>query len=229
MKVLITSPRGKEKLVKTFEEAGVEVVKDMSEDVKLVVPTVDEELPFFSSAREWFKSKGVTVMVGSENTIFHCRNKMEFYKFCRRHEFDVPKTYEFDGLLKPRFGKASKGQLRINSSYVMQEFIEGTEYSIDYYHDEVITSIIPRERLNVVNGESKAARFENSKILIDEARRLGKELDLQYHNVMQCFFDGKNIKWIEVNPRYGGGSWLTFDNFNSPEHIVEKLKESIKI
>lgn len=227
MKIYIDSPSGKERLVDAFIQTGIEIVKEISEDVKLIVPTVDETLNFFALSREWFKSKGVTVMVASENTIFHCRNKNEFAKFCRRHGFGIPDTYDFDGIVKPRFGKASKGQLRINSSYIVQEFVNWPEYSIDYYHDDIVTSIIPRERLNVVNGESTAARFENNEFLIDEARRLGKELDLQYHNVMQCFFNGTDIKWIEVNPRYGGGSWLTFDTFNSPEYIVETIKDKL--
>ena len=228
LKILVTQPRGKERLVNAFQEAGADIVPYLSEDVKLIVPVVDEELWFFSHSKNWFKNKGVEVLVASTGTIDTCRDKAEFYKFCRRHGFGVPETAQFEAIIKPRFGKGSRGQIRIDRSYISQEIITWPEYSIDYYHDEYITSIIPRERLKVINGESQEARFENSKTLIDEARRLGQELNLEYHNVMQCFFDGKNIKWIEVNPRYGGGSWLTFEAFNSPEHVLEHLKEIVK-
>jgi carbamoyl-phosphate synthase large subunit len=228
LKVLITSPYGKEKLARWFKHSGAEVVKVLEDGVKIIVPTVDEELPFFATAKEWFESKGIKVLVASKDTIDICRDKAEFYRFCQRHGFGTPVTAQFEAILKPRFGKGSKGQIRIDRSYISQEIVTWPEYSIDYYHDEFTTSIIPRERLKIVNGEATEARFENSKILIDEARRLGQELNLQYHNVMQCFFDGTQIKWIEVNPRYGGGSHLTFDVFNSPEHIIEQLKEKVE-
>lgn len=228
MKALITSPYGKERLVGAFLE-HCEVVSRLEDDIRLIVPTVDEELPFFASAKKWFESKGILVTVASKDTIDICRDKAEFYRFCKRHGFDIPETAQFEAIIKPRFGKASKGQIRIDRSYILQEIVTWPEYSIDYYHDEYTTCVIPRERLNVVNGESTEARFENSLVLIAEAKRLGRELGLMYHNVMQCFFDGTRIKWIEVNPRYGGGSWLTFDNFNSPQHVVEHLKEKVKL
>lgn len=225
MKVLVTSPRGKENLVKTFKEAGAEVVTTLTEDVKLIIPTVDEELWFMSHARDWFRSKGVTIAVSNEFVVTTCRNKNEFYKFCRRHGFGTPLTLESPLIAKPVFGKGSRGLIQLDKSYIIQEKVECPEYSIDYYKDDSTLSIIPRERLCVVNGESKDARFENSRVLIEEANRLGQELGLEYHNVMQCFFDKETekIKWIEVNPRYGGGSWLTFDNFNSPQHLLEKV------
>ena len=52
MRVLITSPKGKERLVKAFEDVGWTVVRTLLELPDLIVPTVDEELPFFSQNRE---------------------------------------------------------------------------------------------------------------------------------------------------------------------------------
>ena len=226
MRVLITSPKGKEKLVEAFKEVS-DVTEILDSSVKVIVPTVDEELPFLSLAREWFNKQGILVTVASCETITTCRDKAEFSRFCKRHGFGIPETAQFEAIVKPRFGKGSKGIFVVDRSMISQEIVTWPEYSIDYYHDEFTTSIIPRRRLNIVNGASQEAQFDNDPILINEARRLGAELKLEYHNVMQCFFDGKNIKWIEVNARYGGGSWLTFDNFNSPQHIVETLEEKV--
>lgn len=224
-KVLITSPRGKENLVKAFKEAGAEVVTSMSEDVRLIIPTVDEELWLMANTRDWFKEKGITVACSSEFTINTCRNKNEFHKFCRIHGFNIPLTLKVPVIAKPVFGKGSRGFINLDKSYVVQEKVEWPEYSIDYYRDENIESIIPRKRLCIVNGESKDCEINMSKYLVQEASRLGKELGLEYHNVMQCFFneETKEIKWIEVNLRYGGGSWMTFERFNSPKYLLEKI------
>ena len=225
MKVLITQPRNKEHLVKAFIDAGADVTARLDKDVKLIIPTVDEELVFFSNSREWFKDAGIMVAVNNEYVISECRDTAEFYRFCRRHGFKTPLTMQADLLAKPRFGKGSRGQFRIGRDYIVKEYIDGDEYSIDYYDDGRFLSVIPRLRLNVVNGEAKEAGIVSDPLLIEEATRLGKELGLQYHNVMQCFYDGKSVVWIEVNCRYGGGSWLTFHKFNSPKKLVELTKE----
>lgn len=224
-KVYITSSRwGKEKLKRAFEDAGAEVVHRMTPQVSLIIPTVDEELSFFSNAREWFKAEGVHVVVPPEFAVFTCRDKMEFSLFCGRHGFNTPHTRQLsNSLAKPRFGKGSKGQIRLDSSYIVQEFVDwAPEYSIDYFKDHDTLSIVPRLRLDIVNGESTKAAINYSSRLVTEAKRLGQALGLEGHNVMQCFYDESTVIWTEVNCRYGGGSWLTFGEFNSPKFLIEK-------
>lgn len=228
MKVLITSPRGKQHLIEEFYKQGCDVVKQLDRDVKLIVPTVDEELWFFSYNRDWFKSHGITVACSPEFAVGTCRDKAEFSRFCKRHGYDTPHTGQFEAIIKPRFGKGSKGQIKVDRSYIFQEIVTWPEYSIDYYKDDSIESVIPRIRLDVVNGESTRAVIVEDERLINEAINVARTLGLEYHNVMQCFYDGHNIKWLEVNPRYGGGSWMTFDKFNSVAHLVKTLKEKVE-
>lgn len=232
MKVLITQPKGKERLVKAFELVGANLVSTFeafSESIGLIIPTVDEELWFLSRAKNWFKDKGILVAVADEFTISTCRDKAEFYKFCKRHDFDTPLTAQVEAIIKPRFGKGSRGQIKIDRSYICQEVMDWPEYSIDYFKHENSLSIIPRLRLNVVNGESQDCKIVMDDRLISEAVRLGHELGLEYHNVMQLFYNGQEIKWLEVNPRYGGGSWMTFDKFNSPKYLVDLVNEKEKV
>lgn len=228
MKVFITQPKGKENLIEEFKKTGVEIVSILDKKVTLIVPLVDEELWFFSHAKDWFKEQGITIAISNEFVVSTCRDKAEFYRFCKRHGFNTPLTMQDEIIAKPRFGKGSRGQFKIDRSYIVQEIVDWPEYSIDYYKDDNILSIIPRLRLDVINGESKSCKIVEDKKLIDEAARLGKELDLKYHNVMQCFYNGSDIKWIEVNPRYGGGSWMTFKKFNSPQHLINSLGEKVK-
>lgn len=231
MRVLITSPKGKERLVKAFEEAGSYIVRTLSERPDLIVPTVDEELPFFAQARDWFKQQGIEVMVGSDMTIAFCRDKYQFFQFCRRHEFKTPDVYMGDFIAKPRFGKGSRGIVNINRSYVVQDLIKDQpEVSIDYFADleGQFISAIARYRINVVNGESQAMEIVPPNFDYETVKRLGQELKLVGHNVIQGFWDGKQMTFTEVNPRFGGGSWLTFDIFNSPKWLTENVCLSMR-
>src|SRR5690242_3381447 len=97
MKVLITSPKGKERLIGAFLETGCEVVKELTEDVKLIIPAMDEELHLLSTMRDYFKTKGIVVSVASEFTINTCRDKAEFGLFCGRHGFNTPRTRQLGG------------------------------------------------------------------------------------------------------------------------------------
>jgi carbamoyl-phosphate synthase large subunit len=225
MRVLISSPRGKERLVKAFEQAGAEVVRTLLEVPQLIVPTVDEELPFFAINREWFQSQGVEVMVSSDYTISICRDKAEFYRFCVRHGFKTPTTMQETLIAKPRFGKGSKGLIKLDRSYIVQPLIDLPEVSIDYFADldGTFVSAVPRFRLNVVNGESQEMASVPD-FDFETVKRLGTELHLVGHNVIQGFWDGKETTFIEVNPRFGGGSWMTFDIFNSPKVLMESIQ-----
>jgi carbamoyl-phosphate synthase large subunit len=225
MRVLISSPRGKEALVEAFEEAGATVVRTLLEQPELIIPTVDEELPFFALNRDWFKSQGIAVMVGSDYTVSMCRDKAEFYRFCVRHGFKTPVTMQDMLIAKPRYGKGSRGIIRLDMSYIVQPIITLPEVSIDYFADLDANFInaIPRFRLNVINGESQDMALVTD-FDLETVKRLGKELGLCGHNVIQGFWDGKEMTFTEVNPRFGGGSWMTFDIFHSPKALMESIK-----
>lgn len=224
MRVLVTQPRGKERLVEAFIKAGAEILNPNKPYQKpdLIIPTVDEELPTMA-----YLNQALPIVVASEYTIQMCRDKGEFHGFCKRHGFLTPLTMQQDVIVKPRFGKASKGIIKVNRSYIIQEDLsEFPEVSIDYFADVEgnALSIIPRYRLDVQNGESQKAEFIKDMDLT-EVQRLGKELMLVGHNVIQGFYTKTQFYFTEVNPRFGGGSWLTFEKFNSPKWLIEHYKD----
>lgn len=229
MRVLITSPYGKENLVKAFEKAGAVVVKELFDNPNVIIPTVDEELPFFAANKKWFWTRDIEVVIASSFTIDTCRDKAEFFRFCRRHGFKTPPTLQEDVIVKPRFGKGSKGIVRVDRSFIIQTFITYPEVSIDYFSDldGNVLSIIPRYRLGIVNGESTEMKtVENFNF--NEVKRLGRELMLVGHNVIQGYWTGEEMIFGEVNPRFGGGSHLTFNLFNSPKWLTDKMCISMR-
>lgn len=219
MRVLITQPRGKENLVKAFENAGAEIVRHISK-ADLIIPTVDEEL--------WLMSRsGLPVMCADDYTIDMCRDKAEFYRFCKRHQFLTPATMQDNLIAKPRFGKGGKGFIKLDRSYIVQEDLsELPEVSVDYFADAEgnTLSVIPRIRLGVINGEATKAEFINDMDLT-EVTRLGQELMLVGHNVIQGFYTRTQFYFTEVNCRFGGGSWLSFGKFNSPEWLTKNYEQ----
>jgi carbamoyl-phosphate synthase large subunit len=200
------------------------------EQVGLIIPTRDEELPRFAEARERLEQYGLWVMVPTAETVRLCQDKLAFVDFCRTHEFGTPCTYqadqwrsaEFPLFVKPRFGKGSRGArlvygegelrdaARDQEDWVIQDYVEEPEYTVDLLADfnSRVLSVVPRLRQMVIAGESYVSRTVNEPELIKESARLAQELSLVGHNTIQCFWDGKQAKFVEVNPRFGGAAAL---------------------
>lgn len=223
MEVLISNSKNKLRLRQAFTDVGVTLTDKLTARTKLIVPTVDEELPFLSRAKEHLENWGTKIMVAYSDTIDTCRDKAEFYRFCRRHDFNVPATMQDNLILKPRFGKGSKGITRIDKSYIVQEFIDWPEYSIDYFadFDGKCLSAIPRKRLGIVNGESTKAEICMDDVLVNLSVRLGTELRLIGHNTIQCFYQDNRVIFNEINCRFGGGFWLTQHLYPTVKKLVE--------
>jgi carbamoyl-phosphate synthase large subunit len=211
-----------------FVEEMLEICK--LENVSLIIPTRDEELLLFAEARERFEEAGTRVMVPQPETVQTCDDKFAFLTFCRAHRFGIPRTYDpgewrssdFPLFVKPRFGKGGQGarqvaceeELRLAidhpEHWVIQECIDWPEYTVDILADFQgrVLSVVPRLRQSVVAGESYVSRTVYQPALVAETSRLATELHLVGHNTIQCFWDGKQAKFVEVNPRFGGAAAL---------------------
>lgn len=200
------------------------------ERVGLIVPTRDEELPLFAGMRGRLEQCGLRVLVPTLETVRLCQDKLAFVAFCQAHHFGTPFTYQtpqlpsarFPLFIKPRFGKGARGARTVRSEvelreatpdkdeWVIQEYVNEPEYTVDVLadFDSRPLSVVPRLRQLVVAGESYVSRTVQEPHLINESARLARELRLVGHNTIQCFWDGKQAKFIEVNPRFGGGAAL---------------------
>jgi len=79
--------------------------------------------------------------------------------------------------------------------------------------------------VKIFGGESFVSVTARNPVLIDESARLAEALNLVGHNTIQCFLDGGQVKFIEVNPRYGGGANLGFAaGVPTPDFLVRILK-----
>jgi len=153
------------------------------------------------------------------------------------------KTMDFPVVLKPRFGRGGRGiyiaqnknELKFylskisKSDYLIQELIQGVECTIDVFSDlngEPL-SIVPRKRLAVESGIAVKSQTFYDKEIIEYAYRITKKLNLIGPANIQCIIDkSDNVpKFIEINPRFGGGSILSI---KADPTIVENLIRIIK-
>ena len=204
-----------------------------AEDVNLIIPTIDDELPIFGREVARLEQQGIRVAVSSEQTSNICNDKYETYLFCQANGIQTPLTWlakdvYFDGLkyplyVKPRFGRGSvnvfvvknEAQLRAFLEYVpdaiVQEELCGTEFTIDVLADfnGRVISIVPRERLVIRAGVSDKGITRKHAEVIAFAKDIAERLQIVGAANIQCKFDGRELRLIEVNPRFSGGIPLT--------------------
>lgn len=200
-------------------------------DIGIIIPTRDGELAFFASIKKDLKHEHISVMIPGLDTVTICLDKLLFYQFCKPNNFPAIETAEHVSVIKEcryvvkeRYGAGSKSigfdlskedavcHANILQNPVFQPFIKGKEYSIDAYMDNKanIKGIIVRERIKVVNGESKITQKVDYLQLENLAADLIKKLNIYGHSVMQIIVDENNMPHIlECNNRFGGASTLS--------------------
>jgi len=206
-----------------------------AEDIKFIVPTRDEELFFFDRHREIFEEIGCKLIIPSSDTIKLCRDKRLFTEFCHNNQIKTPKTFygklhsdDFPIFIKPNDGKGSKNIFLVLSpqdlrfyekhhpeiDFLLQEAIVAPEFTVDVFcdFDNNPISIVPRQRLDIINGESLNGITVDNDNIIEETKNLCQKLRLTGPNTVQCFLEKGDVKFIEVNPRFGSGITLSFES-----------------
>jgi len=219
------------------------------EKIKLLIPTRDGELLLFAQNKQLFKKKGTTVMVSPPEAIEICNDKYLFYKYLKKNNIPTPSTYlpnqinlasvTYPLIIKSKSGSGSKGifkvenekQLRFFLDYVSdpiaQEFVRGKEYTIDLFSDfsGTVLSVVPRERIETFGGESYKGKTVKDCQIIEETKKLAEKLGTIGHITVQCIENDGEIKFIEINPRFGGGASLGFAaGANTPAMLLKLLR-----
>lgn len=194
-----------------------------SEKIDFVFPTVNEGLLEWSKRKKYFSEKyNMHIIISNENVIDICTDKWKTYNFFCENNIPTPRTslnMEYE-LLKPRIGRGSTGiyfkknvEKNFNlANYVSQEIVEGDEYTIDVLCDFESNPIyiVPRKRIDTESGVSVKGVTLFDEQIINYVRDIIYKLKPIGIINIQCFKNGEDIKFIEINPRIAGGSSLTF-------------------
>ncbi len=204
----------------------------VSQDVRVIVPTVDDELLPLARMRSAFADAGITLVLPSEESLAACLDKVALAAACAGLE--VPRTellvgttdadsWNYPVIVKPRRGSGSRGVRTVASAdelraitpdgeLMVQEFLPGEEYSVDVCADARgrVIAAVPRTRLRMDSGVSIAGRTVVSPALSGLARRVVARLGLSYVVNVQLRRDAQGVPHLlEVNPRFPGSMPLT--------------------
>lgn len=222
-----------------------------AEEIGLLIPTRDGELPFFALLREQLAAQGTHTTVGSPEAIAVCRDKLRFYEHCLREGIlAAPTATSVDDLegdrfvVKDRRGAGSRDvtigldrdDARVRGAQlaepIFQPMLAGAEHSVDLYANErgEVVEAAPRTRIRVHDGESTVTETVEHPALVHAVVRLIGTLELRGHVVVQAFADGPTVTLLECNPRVGGASTLGFHaGVESPRWAIrEALGETIE-
>ncbi|WP_342305958.1 ATP-grasp domain-containing protein [Methanolobus sp. ZRKC5] len=218
--------------------------------VRLIVATRDEDVLYLSKHKKHIENRTMAkVMVPDIEIAKICSDKFDFFRFLQEHDLpaiiswtEICDNITYPCALKSRSGAGARkfyiakdkedlSKLIGNiEDPIIQEYVEGTEYSIDYFSDfdGNYISLVPRVRIKVVSGESKIGITVNDQEINDLCISLATKMKLTGHNVIQCFRTALgDVKFIEVNPRFGGASNLSFAAGRStPLYLIKLLNKN---
>lgn len=232
-----------------YIDALAEIVR--RKKINLLIPLIDSDLPAIAAARGRFGDLGCLALISSPGVVQTCRDKLATFDALRQAGIDTPDTWTWDEALrrkrnrfpyylKPRAGSAAKGnfivrdadELRVFGRRVtepiVQEFVEGTEYTLDVYTglDGRPRCVVPRKRLEVRTGEVSKGLIVKDPAIMAVGQRVAEALD-ECRGVVtvQCIATpDRRIRVIEINPRFGGGAPLSIHaGADFPKWILQEL------
>ncbi len=241
-------------LVRPIEDADyiqdiLSIVRENS--VQMIVPTIDTDLLVLSRHKGEFSERGCTVIVSEPAVVEVCQDKRKSYEFLCEHKFGTAQTMSYDeavlreGLewpcfLKPWDGCASRGNAVVKSreelefygkrmpNCIVQEYIEGEEYTCDVYvdFDMQVRCVVPRRRIEVRAGEVSKSQIVKDVRIMEAGKRLVEFLGAGPGVItLQLFVTGGGeLKFIEINPRFGGGVPLSIKSgADFPKWMLQEL------
>jgi carbamoyl-phosphate synthase large subunit len=204
------------------------------EQIGLIVPTIDDELPLFGAAVADFADRGVRVAASPEATALVCDDKYATCCFLRTAGVaaaesllpaQLPKNPYIPAFVKPRRGRGSvfafparsAKELAFFVTYVpdpvVQEYLDGPEFTIDVMCDFSgrPISIVPRQRVVIRAGVIDRGCTVNDPALIDLAMACASAMVFVGPINIQCRTVNGRPTVFEINARFSGGIPLTIE------------------
>ncbi len=203
------------------------------EEVDLVVPTIDPELPVLAAARDRLAAVGTTVAVSSPDTVSIAADKVATHRWLvdaglptvrQGTPADVaadPGSWPYPLIVKPRGGSAGIGVVTVSDAVslevasrrgdvVVEQVADGTEHTVDVLVDRsgACVCAVPRRRVEVRAGEVAKAVTVRSAALERLAADVVTALPAPFGALTIQVFVGDEpaqLTVIELNARFGGG------------------------
>jgi carbamoyl-phosphate synthase large subunit len=205
------------------------------EAVDLFLPALDEELALCGRHRAQFEALGTRLMLSGPRALEVCADKLRMHECFQALGIPSPRTIAAEDyregafpryplIVKPRRGRGGTGVhlarnhaeaaffARYVEQAVVQECLEGVEYTIDVLADPVgeVRVFSPRQRLATESGVSSKGLTHWREDLLEPVRTLARALDMAGPLNFQCFVgaDGR-AAFTEINARMAGTAILS--------------------
>lgn len=220
-------------------------------NIDLIIPLIDTELILLAENKSVFEAIGVKLLISDVKTHKICNDKILTFKFFKENNFDTPKMYDIEQhlqrtafekelLIKPAKGSSGIGVNKIRTleelefysknlkEPILQELIKGEEYTIDVFtnFDGKVLTAVPRLRIETRAGEVSKGKTCRNQLLIKKATEVVNALPNAFGCItVQCFLTKENdVKFIEINPRFGGGAPLSLAaGADYAKYLIESL------
>jgi len=221
------------KVPRATDEHFIDVMQSIAVDARadLVVPTIDTELSQYAAAVNEFSSFGCRVHVSPPDVIDIVRDKFRTMRVLASADVPVPHTDWFEEVarrpeahswpmfMKPSAGSASRLVRRLEKPselpreipepMILQDFLDGPEYTVNAFVDErgILRSVVTHRRIQVRAGEVEKGVTERHAGHAVIARAILRALPGMRGAFCFQIIDDKTSgpMVIEINARFGGG------------------------
>jgi carbamoyl-phosphate synthase large subunit len=222
-----------------------------SNNIKIIIPTIDTELLILSSHRDEFEKAGIYIMVPGTEFTAVCRNKRWTHDFFNRHGIavaaELSEPFSYPVFVKPVDGSSSNQLFYApdatylppfvlkNDRFMILEYLDRkvhTEYTIDAYYNREgkLCCAVPRRRLETRGGEISKGYTKKNFLVKWMREKFNVIPSCRGCITFQFFVKGEHVTGIEINPRFGGGyplSWLAGADY--PAWIISEYIFNKKI
>lgn len=216
-------------------------------EINALIPTIDTDLLLLSQHKYEFGS--ARVIISESEKIALCRDKRrtsDYFRFVglkSPSSVDDYKNYKagYPAFIKPKDGSSSIFAYKVESEeelktfssqvpdYIIQPFIDGTEYTVDIFCDFEGNPIYitPRIRLMVRAGEVLKTEISQDNKILSEMKQLLADYKPCGPITVQLIREKNTGEdyYIEINPRFGGGAPLSIKaGADSAEALLRLLQ-----
>lgn len=211
--------------------------------INVLMPSSGYDIYQYSANKDKLLKLGALPVVSDIKTMKICRDKIQTFNHLSK-KFELPfttldykKVKGFPLIAKPRYGKGSKGIVKINNenelkyvrlnseNLIFQEYLPGIEYTIDVLSDLECEPIlaVPRVRVETRAGISTVGTIVKDENISETCKSIAKYLKIRGPCCIQMKESNDGIlKMVEVNPRMGGGTiFAALAGANFPAMILD--------
>lgn len=238
------------KNAKQFENKVASIVK--KEKIDLIIPIIEYEMPLWNNLRNHHFFKKTTILLPYSQTLKICLDKSQTINLFRKIGIPFPKLYsekkdikKFPIFIKPRkFGRASIDAYKVASrnelefytqklkkNYILQEYINGDEYTADCLNDlkgNLITCVI-RKRIETKGGLSTKGEIVEDNQALKYCNLIVSSLKLPGVCNIQFFKHQNKYFFSEINPRFAGTHALTIEGGQNTIFFILKMLDGKSI